>query len=104
MVWKPILDFLASYLKDKPFTDALMVILIGVFIWSESNHGRRTDRAHDTMREVMQERDEANERNTDRIISALTGVKQEVKKLPERTAAETAKVVKDNPSTDPPGI
>jgi len=94
MFWKPIIDFLVSYLREKPFSDALMCILIGVFMWSEANHGARTDKAHGSLREVMKERDEANERNTDKIIAALTGVKQEVKKLPQATVA-AQKMVSD---------
>ncbi len=78
-----IIAFLANYLRQKPFTDVLMVVLIGVFVWSESSHGYRTKDAHDTMREVMKETNETHERNMDRIIGALTGIKQEVRETKE---------------------
>ncbi len=124
MVWASIVQFFAEYLKTKPFSDVLMLVLIGVFVWSENSHGARTDRAHSSFAEVIQEREAASERNTDRIISALTGVRrdvkdttEEVKKIPVAAAVAAKKIVDskvtdapdvsppcDQPKPEPPGI
>lgn len=89
-----IVDFLKSYLEKKPFTDLLMLVGIGVFLWMESEHGKRADHAHSRVREILAARDEAEEKRaerdderTDKIIAVLTGVKTEVKKNTEATKA-----------------
>ena len=73
-----LVEFFASYLKGKPITDVLLIVLIGVFVWNESVHTERTNKAHEVLHDILQERDanenkrtEANERNTDRLISAM---------------------------------
>ncbi len=122
MVWAGIVQFFAVYLKGRPITDLLLLIGIGVFVWSENEHGARADRAHSSFAEVIQEREAASERNTDRIISALTGVRrdvkdttEEVKKIPVAAAVAAKKIVEeriapesqqncDPPKSDPPGI
>ena len=86
-MWEPIVKFFVGYLEKKPIGDVLLIVFIGVFLWMESGHGERTNKAHQTLHTILQERDaneqrrtEANERNTDKIIAALTGVEKEVKK------------------------
>lgn len=102
-----IVDFLKEYLKNKPFTDLLMLVGIGVFLWMESEHGKRADHAHSRVKEILAARDEAEEKRaerdderTDKIIAVLTGVKQEVKKntaatreIPAATAKAAAAIV-----------
>ena len=75
-----VTDFFVEYLKNKPFTDVLLVLLIGVFIWNETNHTERTDKAHLHFKEYAAEHDAAAERNTDKIIEALTGIEKQQKK------------------------
>lgn len=106
-MWTSIVEFFVSYLKDRPITDCLLICFIGVFLWMEQAHTTRTKEAHTVLHSILQERDaneekrtEANERNTERIISALTGVKQEVKKntaatkeIPIAAAKAAARIV-----------
>lgn len=84
----PVITFLADYLKNKPFTDVLLVIGIGVFLWMDWGHRETAKDAHAMVRQVLHERDEREDERTDKVIAALTGVKNEVK----RTTAEVAKI------------
>ena len=107
--WKAITEFFVEYFKTKPFSDLLMIVLIGVFVWNESGHGDRTNEAHRVLAQILQERDaneqlrtDANERNTDRIITALTGVKTEVKKIPAAAAVAAKKLIESNSNATAP--
>jgi hypothetical protein len=109
-----IVQFFADYLKGKPITDVLLIVFIAVFLWIEKGHGERTTEAHQVLHKILQERDaneqlrtDSNERNTKLIVTALTGVKQEmkantaevkkttvaVKEIPEAAAVAAKKIV-----------
>lgn len=86
MPWHSIVSWFGEYLENKPITDLLLILGIAGYVWSEDRHTKIATDAHQMTREAFRDRDESNERNTDKIISALSGVKMEVKKLPEATA------------------
>jgi hypothetical protein len=90
---EPILKFFAEYLKNKPFTDVLLIVGIGVFLWIDYGHRQSAGEAHSMVRQVLHERDDREDSRTDKIITALTGIKTEQKKTRvtiEETAATTA--------------
>jgi hypothetical protein len=86
-----IAKFLVEYLKNKPFTDVLIIILILCTVGMYVVHRMDAKEAHSMVHAVLKERDarederakeqrDANEHNTDRIVSIMTGVKKEVTK------------------------
>jgi len=78
-----IIKFLTNYLRNKPFRDLLMLVLIGFTAWNSSS-----------FHAMLRERDEVNERNTERIISALTGLRRDMQAVSVDTK-RVAAMVKD---------
>jgi hypothetical protein len=116
-----IVTFITEWAKNRPVTDLLLVMMLGMFAadryyettYREPARASRAAEAHKVMREVIQDHDALAERNADRIVSVLTGVKQEQKKttaavnsIPE-AAAVAAKVIveqKEAKPAEPPGL
>lgn len=111
-----LLKLLVEYLKGQPFMNVLVVLLLGAFCadryyettYREPARAARAAEAHKVMREVIADHDAVAERNADRIVSVLTGVKQEQKKttaavqsIPEATAVAANKIVEEKAAAKP---
>jgi len=97
-----IVAFFAEYLKGRPITDVLLIVLIGQAIWVESVRRGATDHAHDVMRSYLRDvRDEA-DKNADRLVSVLTDIKHDQKKAVEaaKTTAEATSAIAEK-TADP---
>lgn len=103
MILTKVLEFFTEYLKGKPITDVLLIVLIGQAIWVESVRRGATDKAHDMVRTVIKDirtenddnmraaREEARD-NADRLVSVLTDIKRVAKQTAVNTAEVSAKL------------
>lgn len=104
-----IVKFFADYLRGRPITDVLLIVLIGQAIWVESMRKQTTDHAHDMVRSYLKDVRDESDKNADRLVSALTELRHgqrlvveaqqrttaEVAKIPEAAATAAAKIVDD---------
>lgn len=78
---------IAEYLKGQPFNNVMIVVLVSLmaadryysYMYVEPARRAAAKEAHETMHTVMADHDASNERNVDRLIGVMVGVRKEVK-------------------------
>jgi hypothetical protein len=74
-----VLEWSMEYLKNKPVTDVLLLAMLAIIWFSGEKRDKSAAEAHRMVHSLMNERDDRDDRRTDKLISLLTGIKQEVR-------------------------
>jgi len=94
MPWDPLVKFLVDYFGKQPFQNLLTAALLGTIVWSIYDRRQQARESHTTFHQVLVERDANEKDRTELIVSALTGVKREIKANTVEAARTTAEVKK----------
>lgn len=86
---KPVVD----YLKGQPFNNVLIAAMLAVIVYVNVRREEQTRESHNMVHNVFKEIREENQRNQDRLVDAMQGVKREVTKIPAATHEAAERIV-----------
>ncbi len=100
-MFSEVLKPIVQYMQTQPFNNVLIAVLMGVIVYFNVERNKQTKESHDMVHCVFQEIREESQKNQDRLVKAMIGVRTDIqrnteatKEIPEAAAVAAEKIVK----------